>query len=560
MSRAANASNEVLNMAETPVGSGSDVRVLPRSFGDYELLEELSRGGMGVVFKARQRSLNRTVAVKMILNGALASEEALRRFEGEARAAAALDHPNIVPVYAFGQQEGHPYFAMLLVEGENLAALVRRLGPRPPQAAVALLLPVADAVHYAHQAGIIHRDLKPENVLVDHQGRPRVTDFGIAKQLGSGSGGTEAGQILGTPAYMAPEQARGESWRAGPEVDVYALGCILFFLLTGQPPFVGKTITDILNKVENCPVVPPRSFNPDVGEALEAVVLRCLEKDPARRYPTVAGLVAALRRVGDQPPLPTLAAGRPAPGALLDALRNDPPEPAWESQAPAGPPARRPARSRWLPGLVAGLLGVLCAAGLIWWLGAARFFGTGPARGGVPAAAAETILLPETLLHDFGLKVDILSGKQVGDVRHFQTDDRLWLRITAAEDCYVGIWTIDPRGDVVQLFPNSKDTNFHFSKDLPRDLPPRNADYEFPATAVSTGVEHLLVVASTRRWEPLAGEKVDYLTVFQNFADRKRIRDHIGQIRGGRGFGVRPRVDDVQVSEYVAKYLILPAR
>jgi predicted Ser/Thr protein kinase len=557
MSRPVNGSNEVLGTAETPVAPGHAAAVLPRSFGDYELLEELSRGGMGVVFKARQRSLNRTVAVKMILHGSLASEEALRRFEGEARAAAALDHPNIVPVYAFGQEEGRPYFAMLLVEGENLAALVRGNGPRSPGVAVALLLPVAEAVHYAHQAGIIHRDLKPENVLIDRQGRPRVTDFGVAKHVGSGSGGTEAGQILGTPAYMAPEQARGESWHVGPEVDVYALGGILFFLLTGQPPFVGKTLTEILNKVEHCPVVPPRSFNPGVSEALEVVVLRCLEKDPDRRYPTVAAMITALRRAGDQPPLTTLAAGRPGQGALLNALQNDLPEPKGEGEAPAGPPARGRVRSRLLTGLVAGLIALVCIAGLVLWLGWSSFFGAAPSGGGPLAGPAEIIDLPNPPLQDFDLKVDVLTpAGQDGEVSQFHEGDTLRLRIKAARDAYVGVWTVNPRGDVVRLFPNNEDTDFHFRKGVARYLPPDNADYEFPTTDVSTAVEHLLVVASTRPWDPLAGEQDGFFTVYRKLADRRKIRDHIGQIRGGRGFGVKPRGNDL-VAEYRLKYLIL---
>jgi serine/threonine protein kinase len=568
MSRGLGESNERLGLAETPVAPGPAAAVLPRSFGEYELLEELSRGGMGVVYKALQRSLNRTVAVKMILHGAFASEESLRRFEGEARAAAALDHPNIVPVYAFGQQDGHPYFAMLLVEGENLAALVRRVGPRPPQAAVALLLPVAEAVQYAHQAGIIHRDLKPENVLIDQQGRPRVTDFGVAKQLGN-SRMTEAGQILGTPAYMAPEQARGDSWLAGPEVDVYALGGILFFLLTGQPPFVGKTLTDILNKVEHCPVVPPRSFNPEVSEALEAVVLRCLEKDPGRRYPTVAELMAALRDAAGQPSRPTLLALRPGPDALLNALQNDLPEPDREGEASpipkgrqaGGPPARGRTRSRLLAGLAACLLGFVCLAGLVLWLGPSWFAGTGPAREAPQAEAAETVVLPEPSLHDFKLEVTIRNpDDRAGDVWQFHQGDKLRLQIKVERDAYVGIWTINPRGAIVQLFPNTMDSEYHLKANEPRDIP-GNAPYDLNAADVSTAVEHLRVVASTRRWDPLKGETEGPFTVFRNAAERRTIRDHIGRIRDVRGFKPEPRVDGgavAEVAEFGLKYRILP--
>jgi formylglycine-generating enzyme required for sulfatase activity len=217
---------------------------------------------------------------------------------------------------------------MPLIEGDNLASLVKKRGPLPPQEAVALMLPVVEAVHYAHQAGIIHRDLKPENILVDGQGRPRITDFGLAKHIGSASGMTAAGQILGTPAFMAPEQARGGSCRAGPAADVYALGGVLFFLLTGRPPFTGSSVTEILLQVELSPPPSPRAFNPDISNALEMIVLCCLGKNPIQRYATAAALREALGVVHRSPSTPdvtpgTLAASRPASDALLRALHAD---------------------------------------------------------------------------------------------------------------------------------------------------------------------------------------------------------------------------------------------
>ncbi len=214
-----------------------------RYFGDYELIREIARGGMGVVFHARQVSLNRPVAVKMILAGQLANEVEVKRFYIEAQAAANLDHPGIVPIIEVGQHEGQHYFSMAFVEGQSLS---RRLaeGPLPPREAAALLAKVAEAIEYAHRRGVIHRDLKPGNILLDRDGNPRVTDFGLAKKLESDSGLTGSGQVMGTPSYMPPEQARGNRSEVGTAADVYALGATLYALLTGRPPFQAATAVE----------------------------------------------------------------------------------------------------------------------------------------------------------------------------------------------------------------------------------------------------------------------------------------------------------------------------
>jgi serine/threonine-protein kinase len=260
----------------------------PRALGDYELLEELGRGGMGVVYKARQKRLDRLVAVKMILRGALASPADMARFRAEAAAAAQLDHPNIVAVYEVGEHDGQHFFSMQLVEGRTLARLVAD-GPLPSHAAARYVAAVARAVHYAHGHGILHRDLKPSNVIVDGDGHPHVLDFGLAKRFDAPSL-TGAGAILGTPAYMPPEQAAGSRGVLGPASDVYALGAILYELLTGRPPFQSSSPVDTLLLVLEQEPVPPRLLNPRVERDLEMICLKCLQKPADLRYPTAAAL------------------------------------------------------------------------------------------------------------------------------------------------------------------------------------------------------------------------------------------------------------------------------
>jgi WD40 repeat protein/tRNA A-37 threonylcarbamoyl transferase component Bud32 len=271
------------------VGAGSTVRY----FGDYELLEEIGRGGMGVVYKARQVSLNRVVAVKMILAGQLASEDDVKRFHTEAEAAANLDHPGIVPIYEVGQHEGMHYFSMGFIDGQSLAAKVAR-GPLEPREAATLVRTVAEAVHYAHQKDVIHRDLKPANILLDREGHPRITDFGLAKRVTDESDLTATGQVLGTPSYMPPEQAAGKVDRIRPVSDVYALGAVLYTLVTGRPPFQAANPLDTLLQVLEQEPVPPRQLNARVPRDLETIALKCLEKNPQRRYTTAQDLADEL--------------------------------------------------------------------------------------------------------------------------------------------------------------------------------------------------------------------------------------------------------------------------
>jgi mono/diheme cytochrome c family protein len=260
----------------------------------HELLEVLDHGGMGIVYKARQVALKRVVAVKTILVGLHAGTQARARFRAEAEAVARLQHPNIVHIYEVGDVEGRPYFSMEFVEGGSLA---RRLadGPLSPAQAAELLSTLADAVHYAHQRGVIHRDLKPSNVLLA-DGVPKLADFGLAKRLDGATRHTQSGAILGTPAYMAPEQADGKAREVGPGADVYALGAILYETLTGRPPFVGESLLDTVLQVLNTEPLPPTRRRADVPRSLEAICLKCLAKQAEQRYASAAELSEDLRR------------------------------------------------------------------------------------------------------------------------------------------------------------------------------------------------------------------------------------------------------------------------
>jgi eukaryotic-like serine/threonine-protein kinase len=285
--------------------------VLPTSvkyFGDYELLEEIARGGMGVVYKARQVSLDRVVALKMILAGQLASSADVQRFRQEAASAAHLDHPNILPIYEVGEHLGQQYFSMKMVNGGNLAAKLPEL-QRDVNAGIDLFIAVCEAVSFAHQRGILHRDLKPANILIDADGTPYVTDFGLAKRVEGNSNLTQSGAVVGTPSFMAPEQAKAAR-TISTAVDTYSLGAMLYEYLAGQPPFRGETVYETLQKVIETEPADPRSLNHLANRDLSVIAMKCLAKDPAKRYPTVAALIDDLQRFRRGEPIAARPVGR----------------------------------------------------------------------------------------------------------------------------------------------------------------------------------------------------------------------------------------------------------
>jgi eukaryotic-like serine/threonine-protein kinase len=285
-----------------PAGDPAPPSISPVVFGDYELLEEIARGGMGVVYKARQKRLNRIVAVKMVLAAQFGGKSFVQRFRAEASAAAILQHPNIVAIHDVGVQDGQHFFSMDYVEGQNLAQLVG-LRPLQPRQAARYLKLIAEAIHYAHQQGILHRDLKPSNVLIETAtDQPRLTDFGLAKRLDGNSTLTLTGQVLGSPNFMPPEQASGTSGKVGRQTDVYGLGAILFYLLTARAPFQAESLEGIIRQVSEAEPVSPRLLNPIVPSDLETICLKCLEKEPARRYSTAQELADELGRfLKDEP-------------------------------------------------------------------------------------------------------------------------------------------------------------------------------------------------------------------------------------------------------------------
>lgn len=306
--------------------------MLPRVFGSYQLISELGRGGMGVVYKARQEDLDRVVAVKMILSSHLASAEQVRRFQAEARAAAKLRHSHIVPIHEVGQCNGQDYFTMEYIEGQSLAqrieAVKKAMGPifakRRAQTeggsdrsgksesshfspdvpeAVRILSAIARAVDYLHRQGIVHRDLKPSNILLDAQGEPYLTDFGLAKIFAPDVQRTATGVIAGTPAYMSPEQAAGNAGQTGPAADIYSIGAILYEMLTGQPPFMEENPLDVLLNVLSMDPMLPRRLNPKIPRDLELICLTCLQKSPGERYSSAGELADDLDRFARGEPI-----------------------------------------------------------------------------------------------------------------------------------------------------------------------------------------------------------------------------------------------------------------
>ena len=271
-------------------------------FGDYLLLEEIARGGMGIVFKAKQKKLDRTCALKMILSGQLAGEGEIERFYGEARAAANLKHPGIVPVYEVGEVDDQHFYSMDFIEGHSLQLEINQ-GPLDVDRAAKLARQIALAISYAHENSIIHRDLKPANVMIDLQGDAHVTDFGLAKMKSLPGKSDEDGLALGTPSYMAPEQASGNFDHVDEISDVYSIGAILYCMLTGSPPFKSASAIDTMIQVSEKEVIPPSHVNPGIPKDLESITLKCLEKNSTRRYESARHLADDLTRFLEGKPI-----------------------------------------------------------------------------------------------------------------------------------------------------------------------------------------------------------------------------------------------------------------
>ena len=285
LSRETDAANEATIAPNRTSVSPSET---PRTIGDYELIEEIARGGMGVVYKARHSKLNRIAAIKMVLGGRFSSGQDLQRFQIEAEAAAKLDHPGIVPVFDIGDQDGQPFFAMKYIAGGSLDEKMDEYRANPRQA-VEMLANVSRAVHHAHQRGIMHRDLKPANILIDETGQPLITDLGLAKSTGGDSNLTNTGAVLGTPSYMSPEQASGKA-SITTASDLFSIGAIMYELLAGRPPHKGASTLETMMSVINNTPEPPRKLNNEVDSDLELICLKCIEREPEQRYDSAAAL------------------------------------------------------------------------------------------------------------------------------------------------------------------------------------------------------------------------------------------------------------------------------
>jgi WD40 repeat protein/predicted Ser/Thr protein kinase len=325
--------------------------------GDYELLAEIARGGMGVVYRARQLSLNRIVALKVLLHGPFSSPDFVRRFRHEAQVVASLRHPNIVSIYEVGEHNGSHFLSLEFVEGRSFAELALER-PLPSKRAAGYLKIIAEAMEYAHQRGVLHRDLKPSNILLDIFDQPRVTDFGLAKLVNCDSQLTVTGQVLGSPNYMPPEQAAGRFSDSTAQSDVYSMGAILYELLTGRPPFHGETLQSILAQAQTAEPVPPRRLNPGTPVDLQTICLKCLQKEPARRY-------ASAQKLADD--LGCFLEGRP-----ILARPVSPVERTWLWCR------RRPLLAAMSAGLVAAV--VLGVAGIFWQWRQAEFHARGESR------------------------------------------------------------------------------------------------------------------------------------------------------------------------------------
>jgi eukaryotic-like serine/threonine-protein kinase len=519
----------------------------PRLLGDYEVVRELARGGMGVVYEARQVSLQRSVALKMILGGQLSSEDSVRRFYREARAAAGLDHPNIVPIYEVGHCEGHHFFTMALVNGPSLAVTVRQEGPLAPVHAAGVLVMLAEAVDYAHRRGIIHRDLKPENVLLDGgasgQWRPRVTDFGLARTE-EAVGQTVSGQVMGTPSYMAPEQARGEQQSIGPWTDVYALGGILYFVLTGHPPFTGSGILEVLRKVVDERPMGLRERGADVPAELEAICLKCLEKTATNRFASAEQFAEALRT--------WIATVPPDEAKSQRAAVRAAPSPSRADVLPPSGSSARPGRTRRRIATAVLILALLALGGYLARDRLASLFAD--SKAGVDESAADTkdaALALEATYHDFDIKAEMVGAEQDKEgVYRLVEGQPVRFRVTVGAPAYVGVWNVNPDGSILQLFPSTDDPN-NFVQAGKSITVPSGDVFEAILTG---GAERLWVVATTKKWDSLDGEREGPYLIFKSAEAIRRWKE--SQSRAFR----KRKLEVMNVSERLLTYRVSPRK
>jgi len=554
-------------------------------FGQYELLGEVARGGMGVVYRARQRGLDRLVALKMVLGISGESESALQRFMIEARAAASLDHPNVVPIYDSGEVDGKLFFTMALVEGPNLKGFVETNGIPSIPHTISLFAQIVAGVAHAHAAGIIHRDLKPANVLMDKDGRPRVTDFGLAKKSSSNSELTGTGQIMGTPAYMPPEQAR-DSKDVGPPADVYSLGAILYYLMTGRPPFIGESVPDLLIKVVSETPDSPSLLNNQIPPDLEALCLRCLAKKAGDRFADARGLAEAMLPIVDtyvprsshslhsigrsSGSFSAVGATGSMPSGLISTMAN--------ASAVSPPPAKSKLR----------ILALSCTAGL---LAAAALYllviappkKVDETKGslaliGEPASltpgqgkttpvsittgsSEKTLEWPTLAASDFKLKTELtaVAPTDANGVLLLSNQSVLKLKLTAEKDCHAAVFWVDPKGDIVQIFPNRLDKDSRLLAGQERVIPGGGKEYDLVVTPTEgTGPESLRIVATTGAMPNLPGGSDEgAYTAFKTKTQKEQIVSNV------RGILVRKKSTGTteeapQVAEAEIKFRVNP--
>ena len=514
------------NEAISPLAAPKSV-TLPCDFGDYELLEEIAHGGMGVVYKARQKSLDRIVALKMILPHMVSTDVAVKRFYQEAQSAAKLEHPNIVPIYEIKEVQGRHYFTMAFIEGSTLKARVTD-HELTRKEILELFVPIVDAVAFAHERNIIHRDLKPDNVLLDSQGRPRITDFGLAKSTSGGTELTCTGQILGTPAYMAPEQALGGDRKIGPEADVYALGSILYFFLAGEPPFGGKSVTEILFRVVNEPVpdAPPRVSSGLTD--LDAICRKCLQKAPGARFADGRALLAALR---------ALPADRVAtPSELVDILANKRGQlggPLVDPVKLIAKPTPAPKKSRALAMVGLGLAAALAVVGAGF-----VFLRSTPEVAAIPPEMLAPVYDKTEL--DLHVKMNGMWKDAVDGVLQFKTGTLPTFEIKSDKDAYFGVWAVNEDRSVIQIFPNKYETDNRLEAGKTRILGAPGKGWDFQPTAAH-GTEYIRVLASTKKIEVRSPDEGDGDGAFW-LNPKAKSQEFVSMLRG---MGARKTPDQI---------------